>query len=155
MFKILMCDCNRLKLSERNIQYNLSLFFYDCSCKAEHEIFAIKCENCSYNIIGFARNCFASITCSCKHIGRNLIYSHCRRLVYSINRCFCLKPQDVPKGIHLMEIDKYLKIHLKSDLFFHYSKEENKILVTIDSPELGDFFEQRDYVILFLVTKKR
>ena len=52
-----------------------------------------------------------------------------------------------------MEIDKYLKMHLKSNLFFHYSKEENKILVTIDSPEWGDFFEQRDYVILFLVTK--
>ena len=36
-----MCDCNRLKLSQRNIQYESSLFFYDCSCKAGYELFAI------------------------------------------------------------------------------------------------------------------
>ena len=57
---------------------------------------------------------------------------------YSLNQCvrnICLKLQDVLKDFHLMEIDKYLKMHLKSNLFFYYSKEENKILVTIDSPE--------------------
>ena len=145
MFKILMCDCNRLKLSQRNIQYESSLFFYDCSCKAGYEIFAIKCEN----FIGFPRNYFASVTCSCKHIVRNLICSHCRRLGYSLNRCvrnICLKPQDLPKDFHLMEIDKYLKMPLKSGLFFHCSKEENKILVTIDSPEWGDFFLNKEII---------
>ena len=149
MFKILMCDDNRLKLSERNIQYESSLFFYDCLCKAEQKILAIKCENCRYNVIGFARNYFATITCSCKHIVRNLICSHCRWLTYSLNRCArrtCLKPQDVSKNFHLMETDKYLKMHLKPDLFFHYSKEENKILVTIDSPECGDFFLNKEII---------
>ena len=45
-----------------------------------------------------------------------------------------------------METDKYLKMHLKPDLFFHYSKEENKILVTIDSPECGDFFLNKEII---------
>ena len=127
MFKIIMCDCNKSNLSERNIQYESSLFFYDCSGKAEHEIFVIKCENCRYNVINFARNYYSSITWSCKHIGRNLICSHCRRLAYSLNRCVkknCLKPQDVPKDFHLMEINKYLKMHLT--YFFTTQKKRIK-----------------------------
>ena len=54
-----------------------------------------------------------------------------------------------------MEIDKYLKMHLKFDLFFHYSEEENKILVTIDSPEWGDFFEERVLYNFIFSNKKR
>ena len=64
MFTILMCDCKKFGLDQLNVKYKSS-FYFGCSCSVEHKIFATKCENCRYNVAGFARNYFSSINCSC------------------------------------------------------------------------------------------
>ena len=55
-----MCTCNRYRLDQLNINYTYSYAFDDCNCSEDHEIFAIKCEDCLYNLTGFGRNYFAS-----------------------------------------------------------------------------------------------
>ena len=37
------------------------------------------------------------------------------------------KKEDLPREIKLIEINKYLKKHLRADPIFYYSKEENHI----------------------------
>ena len=116
-----------------NIILNMSLLYIlTIVCARLTKIFAIKCEDCCYNVLGFARNYFTSISCGCKYINKNVACSHCRQLINSLNQCVrkvCLKPEDVRKEFKLEEIDKYLeKHHLKADQIFYYSKEEKKIL---------------------------
>lgn len=41
------------------------LDFKGCDCVEDHEVFAVSCKNCCYNIAGFARNYFASTNCCC------------------------------------------------------------------------------------------
>ena len=50
----------------------------------------------------------------------------------------CLKPQRTLKN------DKYLLRALKADPFYSYFKEENRILMSIDSPEWIDFFINKE-----------
>ena len=57
-----MCDCNRLKLYEQGTEHESSLYFDGCLCQPDHEVFEIKCEDCRYNVYGFARNYFTSVT---------------------------------------------------------------------------------------------
>ena len=45
MYKILMCDCNRLLLEETNVEYQYFNFFDSCLCQEDHKIFAAECEN--------------------------------------------------------------------------------------------------------------
>ena len=62
MYKILMCDCNRLKLYEQGTEHESSLYFDGCLCQPDHEVFECKCEDCRYNVHSFARNYFTSVT---------------------------------------------------------------------------------------------
>ena len=128
MYKILVCTCNRIRLDQLNINHTYSYAFDDCNCSEDHEIFAIKCENCLYNLTGFGRNYFASISCTCVRWNKNLACCHCRRLRY------------VLKEFKLIEINKYFEKHLRVDLIFCYSKEEKEIKLSIDSLDWGDFF---------------
>lgn len=104
-----MCDCNRLKLHEQSIEHESSLYFDDCLWQTDNEIFAIKCEDCSYTVLSFARNCFTSVTGGCTYINKNVACSFCRQLISSLNLCvskICLKPEDVHKDFKLEKIDK-------------------------------------------------
>ena len=56
----------------------------------------------------------------------------------------CLSERDVPKEFKLLEIDKYLKIFLKADPIFFYSKENNSINISIDVIGWGDFFGNKE-----------
>ena len=56
----------------------------------------------------------------------------------------CLSERDVPKEFKLLEIDKYLKIFLKADPIFFYSKENNSINIFIDVIGWGDFFGNKE-----------
>ena len=56
----------------------------------------------------------------------------------------CLSERDVPKEFKLLEIDKYLKIFLKADPIFLYSKENNSINISIDVIGWGDFFGNKE-----------
>ena len=56
----------------------------------------------------------------------------------------CLSERDVPKEFKLLEIDKYLKIFLKADPIFFYSKEDNSINISIDVIGWGDFFGNKE-----------
>ena len=71
---------------------------------------------------------------------------HCKRARYALNTDtikICLKKEDLPKEFKLVEINKYLE-HLKADLIFYYSKEENEMKLSIDSLDWGDFFVDKE-----------
>ena len=78
MFKILMCDLKRFGLDQLNVKYKSSFYFDGCSCGIEHKIFVTKCENRYCNVVGFARNYFSSISCSCKFINKDVACSYCQ-----------------------------------------------------------------------------
>ena len=71
---------------------------------------------------------------------KDSICDHCRKLKYALN-CestkLCLEKEYVPKKFKLIEMNKYLEKYLKADPIFFYSKEENEIKSSIDSPDWG------------------
>ena len=143
MLKILMCDCKRFGLDQLNVKYKSSFGFDVCSCGVEHKIFATECENCCYDVAGFARNYFSRINCSCQFISKDVACSHCRQLVRSLNPStikVCVEENDLPEDFNLIEIDKYVEMYLKADPIFYYSKENNQIQLSADSPDWGNFF---------------
>lgn len=72
-YKILICqsqkDLQRLTLDELN----------------PNKIFATKYENCGYSVVGFARNFFSSIICTCQFINKNVAGFHCRQPAHLLN----------------------------------------------------------------------
>ena len=124
-----MCICNRYRLDQLNLNYTYPYLFDDCNCFEEHEIFAIKCKVCLYNLTAFGRNYFSFICCSCVHLNKNLAFCHCKRLRYALNTDtikICLKKEDLPREFKLVEINKYLE-HLQVDPIFYHSKSKKKI----------------------------
>ena len=116
-----MCTCNRYRLDQLNINYNYSYAFDDCNCSEDHEIFVVRCEICPYNLVGFARNYFSSIGCSCLHVNKNIACIHCKRLRNALNFDtikLCLKKEDLQREFKLAEIDKYLEKHRSNFLLF-------------------------------------
>ena len=81
----------------------------------------------------------------CVNLNKNLVCCHCKRLRYALNTdaIICLKKEDLPKEFKLVDINKYLE-HLKADLIFYYSKEENEMKLSIDSLDWGDFFVDKE-----------
>lgn len=86
MFKILMCSCNRFRLDQLDINYTYVYTFDDCRCDVEHKVFALKCSICKYNLVGFARNNFASIDCFCIDKEKDDVCLHCECLAVALNR---------------------------------------------------------------------
>ena len=112
MYKILMCDCNRLLLEETNVEYQYFNFFDSCLCQEDHKIFAAECENYCYNIFSFFRQYFFSIKCCCWSLNNNAAHNHCQNLLQALNyytRKVCLKSKDVPNKLKLEKIDNYLQ----------------------------------------------
>ena len=85
MYKIVTCNCKRYRLDQLNITYTYSLFFDNCLCSTEHDILAIKYKVFLYNLVGFARNYFASICCSCVNLNKDMVCFHCTNLVNASN----------------------------------------------------------------------
>ena len=56
----------------------------------------------------------------------------------------CLNEKDVPKEFELLEIDKYLEMCLKTDPFFFYAKEKNRVNIYTDTVDWGDFFHDKE-----------
>ena len=51
----------------------------------------------------------------------------------------------MPSEFKFVEIDKYLVIDVKTDLFFFYfCKETNEIMVRIDALDWGEFFTGKE-----------
>ena len=123
-----MCTCNRYHLDQLNINCNYSYAFDNCNCSEDHEIFAVRCEICPYNLVSFARNYFSSIGCSCLHVNKNIACVHCKRLRNALNfdtLNLFLKKEDLPREFKLVEIDKHFGKHIRADPIFYYSKEDN------------------------------
>ena len=158
----MMCNCNRYRLDQLEITYTYSFKFDDCNCSSKHEIFVLKCkENCRpYNLIGFAGNYFSSICCSCVYINKDSMCVHCKRLRYLLNNDtikVCLKKENLPEEFELIRTDNYLQKCINADPHFFFSKEDNEIKATIDSPDWGNFFVERKlckYYFLYLGPKK-
>ena len=51
-----------------SINNNLTNTSSTPNCFEDHEIFAIKCEICLYNLTNFEKNYFSSICCRCVHL---------------------------------------------------------------------------------------
>ena len=68
-----------------------------------------KKKNCCYNVVGFARNYFSRINCSCQFINKDVACSHCLQLVHSLNSStirVCVEANDLPEDFNLIETDK-------------------------------------------------
>ena len=144
-----MCACNRYRLDQLNINYTYCYAFDDCSCSEDHEVSAIKCEKCLYNLTGFGRTYSASVCCTCVRQNKNLACCHCRRLRYALNTDtikVCIKKEDVLREFKLIEMNKYLEKHLRADPIFYYSKEENEFKLSIDCLDWDDFFYDEETV---------
>ena len=116
-------------------------------CGVEHKIFATKCENCHYKVAGFARNYFSTISCSCQYINKDVACSHYRQLFHSLNSSTInvrAEANDLPVDFNLIEIDKYLEMYLRVDPIFYYSKQNNQIQMSIDSPDWGNIFINKE-----------
>ena len=147
MYEILTCHCKRYRLDQLNVNYTYGYPFSDFHCSGEHKVFAAKCNDCRYNLVGFSRNYFASVICSCYQTGRNFVCRHCRQLLHDLNfnkMKVCLNEKDVPKEFELLEIDKYLEMCLKTDPFFFYAKEKNRVNIYTDTVDWGDFFHDKE-----------
>lgn len=63
---------------------------------------------------------------------------------------------DLPKEFEIIKINKYLEKYLKADPIFYYSKEENRINLSIDWLDWGDFFHDKETMwILFLISRNK
>ena len=147
MFKILTCNCNRRLLDWLDVKYIYSFLFDNCRCDEKHEVFATRCALCLHNLVGFGRNYFASIVCSCRHIPKNLVCGHCSSHEMNLNFSamkICVAKKDLPKEMKLMEINKYLEMCLKADPLFFYCEETNKIKISIDGLDWGEFFYNKE-----------
>lgn len=121
-----MCNCRRAQLDQLNVDYKYAFSFDDYLCNTEHKLSGIKCTNCRHNVVGFARNCFASVNCSCYQTHRNFVCSHCKQLVHALNFStlkVCIEAKKLPKEFYLMEIDDYLKMRLKANPTFFIRKK--------------------------------
>ena len=149
MYKILMCSCNRYRLDQQNIDFTYSYLFDDCKCFEDHKIFILRCRMSLYNLVDFTMNYFSSICCDYVYLNKNVVCVHCKRLRDALNSSktkVCLKKEDVPKEFKLIEINKYLKRHLRVDLVFYYSKEENQIKLSVDYLGWGAFFHDKETI---------
>lgn len=143
MYKIETCNCERYRLNQLEINYTYSFFFEDCHCPTGHEMFVFRCKISPYNLLSFARNHFASISCSCVKSNKDTVYYHCVNLSNSLNVetiKMCLKKEDLPGNSELININKYLGKCVRADPIFYYSMEQNKIYFSLDSLDWGYFF---------------
>ena len=143
MIKILTCHCKRNHLNQLNINYTYVYSFDDCCCCDEHKVFAGKCNEHWYNLVGFARKFFASVLCYCYRTDRNMMCRHFKQLLYNLNfntMKVCLSERDVSKEFKLLDLEKYLEMCLKANPTFFYSKENNSINIFIDAIDWGGFF---------------
>ena len=146
MLKILTCNCERARLDRLNVNYTYASAFDECPCDVEHKVFSTKCKTCRYNVVGFARHHFAYVVCSCCQTDKDLICNHCKQLLHAMNFStikVCVEEKDLPKEVVLMKIDKYLEMRLRADPVFFYSKEKNRIHVSIDAIYWGEFFHHK------------
>ena len=144
-----MCDCNRLLLQEKNVEYQYFNFFDSCLCQEDHKIFAAECENCCYNIFSFFRQYFFSIKCCCWSLNNNATHNHCQNLLQALNyytRKVCLKSKDVPNKLKLEKIDKYLQSVKGPTILFLFWKQKFNSM-SVDSLEWADFFHDKKTVI--------
>ena len=136
IFKILTFNCNRCLLDWLDVKYIYSFLFDNCHCDEKHEVFATRCAPSLYNLIGFGRNYFASIVCSCCHIAKNLVCGHCssHRMNLNFNTMkIWVAKKDLPKEIKLMEINKLFRnvLESRSTVFFIVKKQiKLKFLLT-------------------------
>ena len=137
---------------KKNISFTQSFSFDDCACRfADHEIFVTRCEYCLKNVIGFSRNYFTSVQCSCVETDKDEVCKHCKQLAHSINFSvmkLCVNSRDVKKEfmeeMNFMKIKHYLEKFLKGSLIFYFSKEKNRVLISIDSLDCGNFFVNKE-----------
>ena len=147
IIKTLTCHCKRNHLDQLNVNYTYTYSFDDCLCSGEHKVLATKCNECQDNLVGFARNYFASVVCYCYRTDRTLVCRHCKQLLYDLNFNMlkvCLSERDMLKEFKLLETDKYLETCLKDDPIFFYLREKNRINISIDTIDCGDFFHNKE-----------
>ena len=139
-------------VKKKRISFKQSFNFDDYACCfADHEIFVIRCEYCLYNVISLARNYSTSVQCSCVEIDKDEVCKHCKQLAHSINFSvmkLCVNSRDVKKEfmeeMNFMKIKHCLKKFLKGSLIFYFSKEKNRVLISIDSLDCGNFFVNKE-----------
>ena len=152
IYKILTYIHNKQWFERKNINFSHSRSFDDCSCHyADHEIFVIRCKYCLYNVAGFARNYLASVQCSCVEAAKGEVCQHCKQLAHSINFSvmkFCINSQVVKKEfmeeMNFMKINHYLEKVLKGCPIFYFSKEKNRVLISIDLLDWGNSFINKE-----------
>ena len=80
-----MCNCKRYRLDQLKINYTYSFFFEDCHCQTDYKMFVVRCKICPYNLVGFGRNYFASISYSYVKSSKDTVCNHCLNLRKCLN----------------------------------------------------------------------
>lgn len=93
-----------------NLEINFGGGFQFSNCHRldnEYQVFAIFCEKCHYNVVGFARNDFASMNFLLCSVEKVKLCKHCKQLcialIYRVRKV-CIKVKDVPAEFKLEEI---------------------------------------------------
>ena len=80
-YKILTRIHSKQWFEKKCISFTRSFSFDDCACHFDdHEIFVIRFEYCLYNVIGFPRNYFTNVRCSCVETDKDEVCKHCKQL---------------------------------------------------------------------------
>ena len=127
MYKIVTCNCKRYCLNQLEINDTYSFFFNDYRCFMDHEVVIVRCKLCPYNLVGFARNYFLSISCSCAKSHRFTACHHCVNLRSSLNSetiKICTKKEDLPDEFVPIEINRYIS---RQTLFFSIQRKKAKL----------------------------
>ena len=133
----------RFSVKPSKFQIYFAKGFDDCGCETEHRIVATVCSIHKLNLIGFARNYFASVTCSCRNLDRNEICKHCKCLQEALNtkvRKICLEKENLPKDFKYFDVHKCLEWKVPGDPIFYFNHIDNNIQLRLDSIDWPGFF---------------
>ena len=160
MYKIVTCNCKRYCLNQLEINDTYSFFFNDYRCFMDHEVVIVRCKLCPYNLVGFARNYFLSISCSCAKSHRFTACHHCVNLRSSLNsetiKIF-IKKEDLPDEFVLTGINKYLERYITGDPIFPNQRKKAKLTFLLISLIGVNFSTQKkpcEYFYIFSIKKK-
>ena len=119
-------------LEEKGICFSYTSNHFDCNCGSEtHEVFATVFKIHALNLIGFPQNYFATATCCCWSVAKDVICNHCQYLPPAMNFFvpkICFEEKLIPKYLELLPIKTYLNKKLPGNPICYFLKKKNSFV---------------------------